>query len=88
LPKVTVGINIGDQEKPDLVSLRLRVGSDAEAKQASPSSADETPPPQHQLPEKSRKLRPRRPNNPIPVSRMTRSVSSTTSPETEVKLEE
>jgi hypothetical protein len=88
LPKVTVGINIGDQEKPDLVSLRLRVGSDAEAKQASPSSADETPPPQHQLPEKSRKLRPRRPNNPIPVSRMTRSVSSTTSPETELKLEE
>lgn len=93
LPKVTVGINIGDQEKPDLVSLRLRVGSDAEAKQASPSPADDASPlpqqsEQSEQPEQSRKLRPRRPNNPIPVSRMTRSVSSATSTETEAQSEE
>jgi hypothetical protein len=93
LPKVTVGINIGDQEKPDLVSLRLRVGSDAEAKQASPSPADEIPPQQpeqsgqREQPDQSRKLRPRRPNNPIPVDRKTRSASSATSTETEVNAE-
>lgn len=63
LPKVTVGINFGDQEKPDLVSLRLRVNSDAVAEQIS-----HTPSPLEQpeksnpnpTPVKGRKLRPRR----------------------------
>lgn len=63
LPKVTVGINFGDQEKPDLVSLRLRVNSDAMAEQTSPTPSPLEQPEQPKTNPKSvegRKLRPRK----------------------------
>ncbi|KAH8705491.1 hypothetical protein BGW36DRAFT_367670 [Talaromyces proteolyticus] len=100
LPKVTVGINIGDQEKPDLVSLRLRVSSETEAEQASPSptpvtapaSISETQPETTQQLLEGRKLRPRKPKKPTSTSRITRSTSTESSiepsPQPEVKQEE
>lgn len=63
LPKVTVGINFGDQEKPDLVSLRLRVNSDAVAEQISPTPSPLEPseqPVPNTKPVEGRKLRPRK----------------------------
>lgn len=64
LPKVTVGINLGDQEKPDLVSLRLRVNSNATAKQISPTPSpleQQEQPKSHPKRAEGRKLRPRKP---------------------------
>lgn len=85
LPKVTVGINFGDQEKPDLVSLRLRVNPEAEAEQISPSpklveQSDQS------TQEEGRKLRPRKPRRSMP-SESDSSSTSTTS-EASIKPEE
>lgn len=60
LPNVTVGIAFRDEEKNDLVSLRLRVNPDAMAEQAKdvPEGADGSDPPA------GKKLRARKPKQP------------------------
>lgn len=81
LPKVTVGINFGDQEKPDLVSLRLRVNPEAVAEQASPEPTEHLEQPKE---DEGRKLRPRKPRRSVPSESDTSSVSN----ETPIKEEE
>ncbi|EED23001.1 extracellular OTU-like cysteine protease, putative [Talaromyces stipitatus ATCC 10500] len=51
LPKVTVGINFGDHDQPDMVSLRWRVDSDVVAEQvtATPSSLKQSEQPKSEL---------------------------------------
>jgi hypothetical protein len=83
LPKVTVGINLGDQEKPGLVSLRLRVNSDAVAQQLSPTPSpleqSEQPKPDPK-PVEGRKLRPRKPRQSVDSDADSTSTLSSESP--------
>ncbi|OKL58069.1 hypothetical protein UA08_06493 [Talaromyces atroroseus] len=82
LPKVTVGINFGNQDKPDLVSLRLRVNSQTVAEHISPVPTEKSDQPEE---EAGRKLRPRK------LGRSMRSETdsaSTVSSEIVVKQEE
>jgi hypothetical protein len=81
LPKVTVGINFGNQEKPDLVSLRLRVNSETVAEQVSPAPEKSDGPKE----DKGRKLRPRKPRRSV---RSEADSSSTVSSETVAKEEQ
>lgn len=87
LPKVTVGINFGDQEKPDLVSLRLRVNSNAMAEQISPTPSPLEQPEQSKpmpKPVEGRKLRPRKARTSVDSEAST-STNSSDSPVTEVE---
>ncbi|GAM34485.1 extracellular OTU-like cysteine protease [Talaromyces pinophilus] len=83
LPKVTVGINFGDQEKPDLVSLRLRVNSDADAERISPIPSPLEQPEQpkpNPKPTEGRKLRPRKPRTSVASEADSTSTISSESP--------